>query len=61
MINWKQVAKDNNMGYYEFAEELLRATTAHMDLKCNRNESNIMDFKTDLGVLTFEKTINSSG
>jgi len=41
-IDWKQVAKDNNMSYKDFGQELIETTMAHMSNEMVRSECNEM-------------------
>ena len=61
MINWRKVAEDYGMNYHEFMEEVLICASAHMDNLCSEINEDIVDFDASIGILKYEKTINSSG
>lgn len=46
-INWKEIAKDNNMDYHEFGSELIDTTLSYMMLEMKRNNSNEMEITKD--------------
>ena len=55
-IDWKQIAKDNDLTYYELMDILIHTTAAHMDLECDRNIGDIMELIIeDFGTLKYTK------
>lgn len=53
-IDWKEVAKQNNMTYEEFGDELIRTTMSYMGERMKEEGANTMIVKTHPYKLTCE-------